>query len=253
MTEQEYLEHYGILGMKWGVRRYQNPDGTLTAAGKRRLNAASKPKTSTEKWKYNQVKAIDKLYEKSYRKLDKAYKEDPLDPSIAKYKKQLEAQQAKDRKMIEKMSFVEVEQARELERKQAKEARNKTIKQVGGATMWAARMALIGVRIGGTVAMLNVLSDAGRTAYDFLNSEEGRKTVQAGANIITRFGNGELTAVNIAKDFFSVNAKDSVIDKALQTVDVSGVMPGANYISPDAMNATLRDINADLEKINRYL
>ena len=30
------LEHHGILGMKWGVRRYQNKDGSLTLAGKRR-------------------------------------------------------------------------------------------------------------------------------------------------------------------------------------------------------------------------
>lgn len=32
--EGQYLEHYGVLGMKWGQRRYQNPDGSLTAAGK---------------------------------------------------------------------------------------------------------------------------------------------------------------------------------------------------------------------------
>ena len=32
MTNELY--HHGILGMKWGIRRYQNKDGSLTSVGK---------------------------------------------------------------------------------------------------------------------------------------------------------------------------------------------------------------------------
>lgn len=35
---ESFLEHHGIKGQKWGVRRYQNEDGTLTEAGKVRYN-----------------------------------------------------------------------------------------------------------------------------------------------------------------------------------------------------------------------
>lgn len=37
---EDYLAHHGILGMKWGVRRYQNSNGTLTAAGKKRYSGS---------------------------------------------------------------------------------------------------------------------------------------------------------------------------------------------------------------------
>lgn len=36
MGEHFYLAHHGIKGMKWGVRRFQNEDGSLTGAGKQR-------------------------------------------------------------------------------------------------------------------------------------------------------------------------------------------------------------------------
>lgn len=38
------LQHFGILGMKWGIRRYQNKDGSLTNAGKKRYGIPSKIK-----------------------------------------------------------------------------------------------------------------------------------------------------------------------------------------------------------------
>lgn len=36
VIESHDLKHYGILGQKWGIRRFQNPDGTRTSLGKKR-------------------------------------------------------------------------------------------------------------------------------------------------------------------------------------------------------------------------
>ena len=37
-SNSDYLQHYGILGMRWGIRRFQDKSGRLTAAGKKRYD-----------------------------------------------------------------------------------------------------------------------------------------------------------------------------------------------------------------------
>ena len=51
------LYHHGILGQKWGVRRYQNADGTLTEAGKKRAKDGWTIKEQGDYWKaYDRAK-----------------------------------------------------------------------------------------------------------------------------------------------------------------------------------------------------
>lgn len=61
----DYIAHFGIKGMKWGVRRYQNEDGSLTEAGKakygtkKNYKAAMKTRADREKAYKNRATLSD--------------------------------------------------------------------------------------------------------------------------------------------------------------------------------------------------
>ena len=67
-----YLEHHGIKGQRWGVRRFQNPDGTLTAAGKKRdaRRLQKELNSNDKKWAWESRYASDR--KKDYEAWDKA-------------------------------------------------------------------------------------------------------------------------------------------------------------------------------------
>ena len=68
----DYISHHGVKGQKWGVRRYQNKDGSLNAAGKKRYADESKPvvRESDVKRAKAQMKSARKTYNKAFNEAD---------------------------------------------------------------------------------------------------------------------------------------------------------------------------------------
>ena len=99
------LYHWGVKGMKWGVRRYQNKDGTLTAAGKKRKNQDSdSPLKDQAEQRSEKIKKAVKigaavagtaLAAYGAYKVSKIVKQKAYDKSIAKGKKLIESAMSK--------------------------------------------------------------------------------------------------------------------------------------------------------------
>ena len=75
-VKEDHLEHHGVLGQKWGIRRFQNRDGSLTAEGKKRVYAGG-AEGGYESFRHRTRRAIDSAkydhdIEKTEAKLDKA-------------------------------------------------------------------------------------------------------------------------------------------------------------------------------------
>lgn len=71
--EDAILIHHGIKGQRWGVRRYQNADGSLTAAGKKRYTKEEKKEIRKERKELNNKYKEEYLKNSKYPELEKEY------------------------------------------------------------------------------------------------------------------------------------------------------------------------------------
>lgn len=88
------LYHHGILGMRWGIRRYQNPDGSLTPEGQRRLDKKITKKENKERKKRE---AILKDPEALARNIDK-FSSEEISRAMQNFEWQKSLRSIKDQK-----------------------------------------------------------------------------------------------------------------------------------------------------------
>lgn len=119
LEHSDIIEHHGIKGQRWGVRRYQNEDGTLTTAGKKRQERKD---YRLDKARQRQLKAVAYQAGRFSRKYDKEY--DKLNRKVSKrIEKDLDKHGALSRRTEKKERTVEqLKRDRDDYRKYAKES-----------------------------------------------------------------------------------------------------------------------------------
>lgn len=79
------IYHHGILGMRWGVRRYENADGSLTEKGKKKVSAEYKKQMIAGNRELS--KKYNDLYVKAYNKSAESMNNGGMDKFNAAQKK----------------------------------------------------------------------------------------------------------------------------------------------------------------------
>lgn len=141
---QNFLAHHGILGQKWGIRRFQNKDGSLTTAGKKRY--PSKPEIVNSKSKTHEVDSAHSKVERARKTKASNLGDDELrdytnrlnaesnyEAAVARYNSEHRSQSERAKDFIaEQVKYTANQFAKKAEEKIAKRMADKFIDKLLG-------------------------------------------------------------------------------------------------------------------------
>lgn len=201
-THDDYVAHFGILGMKWGVRRYQNKDGSLTPKGKAR-------------YKLGKNGELVKLTHKE-KKARKKQVETLKKARVAAKQKQLEADQI--RKIVSYGSAADVyNNRRRMSPEQIAAAYNRLTNDQALAKLVQSERDLKPKKTSGVdkvLGFMNKTTKAINTGVDLANAIGGAKNLLQG------------------DDPTGDKAREKAKNKAINTGDLSTIAPYKSSMTP---------------------
>ena len=183
--ENNELKHWGIKGMKWGVRRFQNADGTLTAAGKKRYAEEVKRLKDREQIIKNKERAKAQMAKLEAKRKELDEREKALDdpkPEKAKKDKKEESKKKRSIKDLSNEELIALTERLKLEknyRDVAQELTPKANKGKGFIKSFKEDVLIPGVKEGGKKVVKDitssVASDLGKKVMSFAVEETKKK------------------------------------------------------------------------------
>lgn len=155
MTGNQYLAHHGVKGQRWGVRRYQNSDGSLTSAGRRKI----------EKYQRKEFKRLNKTYDPTIRREQKR-----MDRTINKIGKELTSGNPNQKKVQKLRDRLQRSTTRYAYHTMAKALESKAIKNATLSSISAERKAVGKARIKAALVNAGGIALAGAGGVGVLTS-----------------------------------------------------------------------------------